>query len=133
MGAEKIELLPIRLPFSDPPAVDTDFPISVNTAMALPAQPVRFFKGNLFSGDESQIISFFKVMAVKAPHPFGMMKTDVLMHPNEYSRLRIRKMDIGAEKCVSFLHFTVDAPDVFLMAGLTGIQTLVNKGRRHRI
>ena len=42
-------------------------------------------------------------------------------------------MQVRAEKGVTLLQPAVEPPDIFLMARLTGIEALVNKGRGHRI
>lgn len=129
MGAQQVEFFPV--PLSDPTSVDADSPVAENAAMALSAEPIRFFERNLLAGDELQIVSFLKAVAVETPHPVRMVKVDIPVHANENPRLWIRQVQVGTEKGIAFLQPTVEPPDIFLMARLTRVKTLVDKGRGH--
>jgi hypothetical protein len=72
------QVLFVTVPVAGPFAVDANFPVTEFVAMALAAQPVRLGKIDQFAGDQSEFVTVFKIVAVRAPAlTFRMMKHNI--------------------------------------------------------
>jgi len=84
------QVLFISVPITGALAMDTHLPVAELVAVALATQPIRLSKINQFTGDKSQFVTVYQVVAVGTPAlAFGMMKHDLCVVLGQHPPLRI--------------------------------------------
>ncbi len=90
--AEQIAFLAV--PFACAPAVNPRAPVAIFLAVALAAEPVRFFEGHAFPARQMKEVAIVRIVAVQAPAVFFVvLQHDVLVvlhHAARAIRLQVR-------------------------------------------
>ena len=74
------QVLLVTIPVAGTLAMDAHLPVAELVAVALAAQTIRLGKIDQFAGDQSQLVTIIKVVAVRAPAlAFGMMQDNFFM------------------------------------------------------